>query len=68
VSEANLPIGSVSAALPDYEVIVSHSKNEAALIRKMPTESEQEYKGEVERVAKILAPLLIADSYVKLRL
>src|SRR5262245_5857296 len=64
LSDASLPIYIVSAALPDYEVIVPHSKNEAAFIRNMPTESEQDYQGEVERVAKILARLLIAASYL----
>jgi hypothetical protein len=63
-SDASLPIHSVSAALPDYDVIVPRSKNEAAYIRRMPTDSQREYKGEVERVAKILALLLIADTYL----
>jgi hypothetical protein len=64
LSEVGPPITSLSAALPDYETILPHSKTEVAFIRKMAVESEQEYKGEVERVAAIMAPLLVADSYL----
>jgi hypothetical protein len=64
LSEADLPVRNVSAALPNYEVIPARSKNEAVLIRKMAVESEQGYRSEVERVAKTLVPLLIAGSYL----
>ena len=64
LSEVGPPIGSLSAALPDYEVVPARSQTEVALVRKMAVESEQEYKREVERVAEIVGPLLTADAYL----
>jgi hypothetical protein len=64
LSETDLPIASLSVALPDYQIIQPRSKNEAAFIRKVTLESEQECSGEVERVARILAPLLLTNSYL----
>jgi hypothetical protein len=63
LSERDLPMASLSA-IADYEIVVPRSKREAALIRKMAVESEQEFKREVGRVAAIVASLLVADSYL----
>ena len=64
LSEGDPPTARLSAALADYEIVVPHSRTEAAFLRKMAVESEEQFRREGERVAAIIAPLLVADSYV----
>jgi len=56
------PVASLSAALPDYEAVVPRSRTEIAFIRKMAVESEEQLRLKVQRVATIVAPLMVADS------
>ena len=58
------PVARLTAALTDYEAVVPKSKTEIAFIRKMAIESEQQFGLEVERVAAIAGPLLLAESYL----
>ncbi len=62
LSEGRPPIAGLSGALPDYEIVLPRSKNEIAFIRKMAIESREEFRRECERVAAIMAPLLVPDS------
>ncbi len=64
LSEERPPIAGLSGALPDYEIVLPRSKNEIAFIRKMAIESKEEFRLECERVAAIMAPLLVPDSYL----
>ena len=59
----NRPAGEVlSAALPDYKLYLPRSPQEAAFIRKVAMKSEAEFRAECERVAKIIAPHVPAQS------
>lgn len=59
------PIATLAAALPDYEVVLTRSKNEIALIRKVTIQLEEQFRVECKRVAAIVAPvLLVPDSYL----
>ena len=51
LSEAALPGASLSAAIAEYETVVPRSKAEAAFIRKMAVQSEEEFRREVARLA-----------------
>src|SRR6476469_3082254 len=58
------PIATLAAALPDYEVVLTRSKNEIALMRKVAIEVEEQFRVECKRVAAIVAPVLVPDSYL----
>jgi hypothetical protein len=64
MSDQRPPTATLFAALADYEVVLPRSKNEIALIRKMSIEWEEQFRMECERVAAIMAPLLVPDSYL----
>jgi hypothetical protein len=64
LSEEHPPVTRLSAALPDYDVVLPHSTSEIALIRKIAIESEQHFRAECNRVAAVLAALLIPESHL----
>ena len=64
LSVERLPVARFSDALPDYEIVLPRSNNEVAFIRKIGIGSEEEFRVEYERAAAILAPLLVAGSYL----
>jgi len=62
LSESRPPEADLARALADYEIFVPRSPDEIAFIRKVPMESEEHFRAECARVAKILAGLVAADS------
>jgi hypothetical protein len=64
LSESRPPEADLARALADYEIFVPRSPDEIAFIRKIPMESEEQFRAECARVAKILAGLVAADSYI----
>ena len=64
LSEGRPPLASLSAALPDYEIVVPHSSNEIAFIRKLAVESEGQFRSEAGRVAALVAPLVVGDAHL----
>jgi hypothetical protein len=57
-------VADLARALAGYEIFVPRSPDEIAFIRKVPMESEEQFRAECARVAKILAGLVAADSYI----
>jgi len=64
LTPARPPAEALSAALPDYRLFLPHSAQEAAFIRQVSMQSEAQFRSECERVAKVLAPGLPAESYL----
>jgi hypothetical protein len=64
LSESRPPVADLARALAGYEIFVPRSPDEIAFIRKIHMESEEQFKAECARVAKILAGLVAADSVI----
>ena len=64
LSDSRPPAADLARALADYEIFVPRSPDEIAFIRKIPMESETQFRAECARVANILARLVAADSYI----
>jgi hypothetical protein len=64
LSESRPPEADLARALADYEIFVPRSPDEIAFTRKIPMESEEQFRAECARVAKILAGMVAADSVI----
>jgi hypothetical protein len=64
LSESRPPVADLARALAGYEIFVPRSPDEIAFIRRVPMESEEQFRAECARVAKILTGLVAADSYI----
>lgn len=58
------PVAGLSRALPEYDAIVARAEGEVAFVRKIPMESEEQFRVECQRAANILALQVRADGYL----
>ncbi len=62
VSNKLPPEAELRSLVPQYEIVVPNSTGEAAFIRQITLESEDQFRGECSRIGAILAPRLPGHS------